>query len=169
MTIKCIIINDYPPLWTYDYSAIHSMHNLTHLSIYTTDKKEIDFSAFPFLDSVALNWRPKAKSLFYCVQLRHLFLGRYIASDLTNLSNLKNLKYLRINTGSVVSLNGLRVISGLEELMLMQVSKLEDIEDLLELKNLKRLRIDNCKRVKNINAIKMMGIPRLEIAGTTPS
>jgi len=52
--------------------------------------------------------------------------------------------------------------------MLMQATKLEDIESLLTLKHLKRLRVDNCKRVKNINAVKKMNIPILEIVGTTP-
>ena len=166
--IKWLTVNDYPHSEQYDYSAIHTLSNLVNLSVYTTDKKEIDFSAFPFLKSTAIMWRPKAKSLFDCIQLKHLFLGSYTGKDLTELTQLKNLKYLRINLGSVVSLKGLREIGGLEELMLMQVSKLEDIEDLLELKYLKRLRMDNCKRVKNIGDIKRMNILKLEIVGTTP-
>jgi Leucine-rich repeat (LRR) protein len=152
----------------YDYSAIHSLQNLQHLSINTTDKKEIDFSVFPYLTSVALTWRPKAKSLFSCVQLQRLFLNRYTGQDLHEVSNLKNLKFLRVNLGSVTSLSGLNLIAGLEELMLMQTTKLEDIEDLLTLKHLKRLRIDNCKRVRNISAVKKMNVPKLEIVGTTP-
>ncbi|HWI93533.1 MAG TPA: hypothetical protein VNT20_19770 [Flavisolibacter sp.] len=167
-TIKCLVVNDYPPSMQYDYSAVQTLTNLQHLSINTTDKKEIDFSAFPFLTSVALTWRPKAKSLFGCVQLQRLFLNRYTGQNLTELSNLKNLKFLRVNLGAVTSLSGLKAITGLEELMLMQTTKLEDIEDLLTLKHLKRLRIDNCKRVKNIDAVKKMNIPKLEIRGTTP-
>ena len=168
-SIKFLTVNDYPPSETYDYSAIHTLTNLMHLSVYTSDKKEIDFSAFPILNSVALTWRPKAKSVFECIQLRHLFLGRYTEKDLTKLEQLKNLKYLRINLGSIISLNGLQEMTELEELMLMQATKLEDIDAILKLKHLKRLRIDNCKHVKNINAVKNMGIPKLEIAGTTPN
>ncbi|SHF69230.1 leucine-rich repeat domain-containing protein [Flavisolibacter ginsengisoli] len=167
-TIKCLAVNDYPPSMQYDYSAVQTLTNLQHLSINTTDKKEIDFSAFPFLTSVALTWRPKAKSLFSCVQLQRLFLYRYTGQDLTELSSLKNLKFLRVNLGLVISLRGLKEITTLEELMLMQTTKLEDIEDLLTLKHLKRLRIDNCKRVRNIRAVKRMNIPKLEIVGTTP-
>ena len=167
-TIKCLTINDYPPSMHFDYSAIHSLRNLQHLSINTTDKKEIDFSVFPFLTSVGLTWRPKAKSLFSCVQLQRLFLNRYTGQDLHEFSNLKNLKYLRVNLGSVTSLSGLHELSNLEELMLMQTTKLEDIEDLLSLKHLKRLRIDNCKRVRNISDVRKMNVPKLEIVGTTP-
>lgn len=98
-TIKCVVVNDYPPSMQYDYSAIHSLPNLQHLSVHTTDKKEIDFSVFPFLTSVALTWRPKAKSLFNCIQLQRLFLNRYTGQDLHEVSKLKNLKFLRINLG----------------------------------------------------------------------
>lgn len=167
-SIKCLIVNDYPPSWQYDYSAVQTLTGLQHLSINTTDKKEIDFSAFPNLTSVALTWRPNAKSLFSCVQLQRLFLNRYTGQDLSEVSTLKNLKYLRVNLGSVVSLKGLEEITGLEELMLMQATKLEDIENILALKHLKRLRVDNCKRVRNISAVKKMSIPKLEIVGTTP-
>ena len=168
-TMKCLIVNDYPPSMNYDYSAIQSVSSLIHLSVNTADKKEIDFTAFPRLTSVALRWRPKASSLFRCTQLKELFLGNYNATDLSQLSELKNLKYLRINLGSVISLSGLQNISGLEELLLMQATKLEDINDILELKNLKYLRIDNCKRVKSIESIKKMKIPKFEIVGTTPT
>lgn len=167
-TIKCLTVNDYPPSRQYDYSAVQTLTTLQHLSINTTDKKKIDFSAFPNLTSVALTWRPKAKSLFSCVQLQRLFLNRYTGQDLSGVSNLKNLKYLRVNLGSVVSLKGLEEITGLEELMLMQATKLEDIENILALKHLKRLRFDNCKRVRDISAVKKMNIPKLEIVGTTP-
>ncbi len=167
--IKCLIVNDYPPSMDYDYSAIHSLSSLIHLSVNTADKKEIDFTAFPKLTSVTLRWRSKASSLFRCSQLRDLFLGNYNQKDLSELSDLKNLKYLRINLGSVVSLTGLSNISGLEELLLMQATKLENIDDILELKHLKYLRIDNCRRVKNIDGIKKMKIAKLEIRGTTPN
>ena len=55
-----------------------------------------------------------------------------------------------------------------KELLLKQVTKLEDISEVLALSKLKRLTIDNCKKVKNIEAIKEMKIQRLEIGGTTP-
>ena len=168
-TIKCIIVNDYAPSKPYDYSAVHSMRNLEHISIHTSDKKEITFSSWPNLNSVTLMWRHKAKSLFNCVNLKHLFLGRYTEKDLKDVSKLKHLRYLRINTGSVMTLEGLSEISELEELLLMQTTKLENIDDILKLKHLKRLRIDNCKRIQNIESIKKMGIPQLEIVGTTPN
>ncbi len=165
--IKYIQINDYS--WDYDYSAIHTLGKLEHLSIFTTDKKEINFSFFPDLKSTAIFWRPKADSLFNCIGLENLFLGNYSETDLSRLSALTNLKYLRINTGNIRQLKGIENLKNIETLMLMQATKLEDLSGIESLKNLTRLRIDNCKNIQNIDLLKnLSNIKTLEIAGTTP-
>ncbi len=164
---KYIQINDYS--WDFDYSAINTLDKLEHLSVYTTDKKEINFSHFPDLKSTAIFWRPKADSLFNCLGLEHLFLGKYSDTDLSRLSKLTNLKYLRINTGSVRQLKGIENLKSIETLMLMQATKLEDLSGIEHLTNLTKLRIDNCKNIQNIGLIKKLNnIQTLEIAGTTP-
>jgi hypothetical protein len=167
--MRFLAINDYDHKKEYDYSAIHFLTSLEHLSVYTTDNKEIDYSAFPLLNSTAIMWRPKARSLFEKTSLKRLFLGRFKGQDLMPLQSLKELEYLRLNTGSVVSLKGIESFNGLEELLLMQLTKLEDINSIQHLERLKYLRIDNCKKIKNIEAIKRLSIPTLEIAGTTPN
>jgi hypothetical protein len=165
--IKYIQINDYT--WDFDYSAINNLQKLEHLSIYTTDKKEINFALFPNLKNVTIFWRPKASSLFDSVNLERLFLGKYSDIDLSKLSKLTNLKYLRLNTGVVKSLKGIENCKDLETLMLMQNSKLEDISGIEKLQKLKRLRIDNCRSIKNIDVVKeLKSLDSLEIVGTTP-
>jgi len=166
--ILSLSVNDYDHNRVYDYTAIHHLQSLKQLSVYTTDKKEIDYSAFPLLESTAIMWRPKAKSLFHKHSLRRLFLGRYGERDLSALSTLTKLEYLRLNTGSITSLKGIAALTDLRQLMLMRLTKLEDIEEISNLANLQYVRIDNCKRVGNIDLVKKMRIPRLEIAGTTP-
>jgi len=167
--IRLLTINDYDHKKEYDYSAIHKLGSLKHLSIYTTDNKEIEFSAFSRLRSAAVMWRPKAKSLYERSSLKRLFLGKYKGQDLKDFHKLKQLEYLRLNTGSVVSLDGLSEFEHLEELWLMQCTKLEDISAIKLLKNLKYLRIDNCRNVRHIEIVKKLNIPVLEIVGTTPS
>jgi hypothetical protein len=93
--IKSIQINGAPG--DFDYSVINQLHTLENLSVYTTDKKEINFNLYPHLESCAIYWRPKAKSLFECANLKSLFIGKYTGADLSQFSRLKNLKYLRIN------------------------------------------------------------------------
>ncbi len=165
--IKYVQINDYS--WDFDYSAINTLDKLEHLSIYTTDKKEINFSLFPYLKGIAIFWRPKADSLFNCLGLEHLFLGKYSDTDLSRLSKLTSLKYLRINTGSLRQLKGIENLKNIETLMLMQATKLEDLSGIESLTNLTRLRIDNCNNIQNMGLIKKLSnIKTLEIVGTTP-
>lgn len=165
--IKYIQINDYS--WSFDYSAINYLSKLEHLSVYTTDKKEIDFLNYPALKSTAIFWRPKAKSLFKCVNLERLFIGKYNETNLSKFENLVNLKYLRINTGSVKTLKGIEKLQNLETLWLIQATKLEDLNGIERLPKLNHLRIDNCRNINNMNIIpSLKGLTTLEIAGTTP-
>lgn len=166
--IKYIQINDYNQSREFDYSAIHNLIKLSHLSIYTSDNKEINYNSFPNLESTALFWRPKAKSIFQCDHLKNLFLGKYNKSDLNELENLNKLEYLRINTGSIKTLKGIEKMKSIKELWLMQATKLEDISEISKLTNLKYLRIDNCKKVNNINIIHNLKITTVQITGTTP-
>jgi Leucine-rich repeat (LRR) protein len=164
--IKYIQINDYT--WDFDYSAVNYLSKLEHLSVYTTDKKEINFSNWPLLKSTALYWRPKANSLFKCLNLERLFIGKYSGPDLSKFEFLENLKYLRINTGSVKSLKGIEKLQHLETLLLMQATKLEDLTGIDKLPNLKQLRIDNCRNIKNIDIVADLKDIKMEIRGTTP-
>ncbi len=165
--IKYIQINDYS--WDFDYSAINDLSKLEHLSIYTTDKKEVNFSNWLLLKSVVLFWRPKANSLFESVNLEKLFLGKYSDPDLSKFEHLRNLKYLRINTGSVKTLKGIDKLQNLETLFLIQTSKLEELDGIEKLPKLKHLRFDNCRNVKNIEIVATMkNITTLDVLGTTP-
>ena len=164
--LKYIQVNDYS--WDFDYSAINYLSKLEHLSVYTTDKKEIDFSNYPLLTSTAIYWRLKAKSLFDCYKLERLFLGKYTDNDLSKLESLKNLKYLRINTGSINSLSGVEKLQNLETLFLMQATKLEDLRGIEKLPQLRHLRIDNCRNIKNTDIITNLKEVKTEIFGTTP-
>ncbi len=165
--IKYIQINDYS--WDFDYSAINNLVKLEHLSVYTTDKKEINFSNFPFLKSAALFWRAAAHSLFKCINLERLFIGKYNQQDLSKFEFLNNLKYLRINTGSVKTLKGIEKLQNLETLLIMQATKLEDLTGIENLPNLRHLRIDNCKNINNMNIVAdLKDLTTLEIVGTTP-
>ena len=165
--IRYIQINDYA--WDFDYSAVNHLSKLEHLSLYSTDRKEMNYLNFPILNSTALNWRPKAKSLFGCANLERLFIGRYSDVDLSRFEFLNNLKYLRINTGSIKTLKGIEKLNDIESLLLTQLTKLEDISGIETLTNLTLLRIDNCRNIKNIHILKnLKSSIRLEIVGTTP-
>lgn len=166
LALKYLQINDYT--WEFDYSAINYLSSLECLCIYTTDKKEINYSNYPNLKKTALYWRPKAKSLFECKHLESLFIGKYTEHDLSSFEGLNNLKFLRINTGSVRSLKGIEKLQNLEKLWLAQATKLENISGVEKLQNLKTLWIDNCKNIKNFEVLKGLKTTiDLKIFGTT--
>lgn len=168
--IKSIQINDYDHKREFDYSVIQKLKSLEDLSIYTTDKREVDYSSFPLLKSTALFWRPKANSLFNSKQLHHLFIGKYNGQDLRDFKQLENLRYLRINTGAITTLAGIENLQSVEELLLMQLTKLESIRGVEQLRNLRFIRVDNCKKVNDLSLLKTLSSePKIEIAGTTPS
>lgn len=167
---RYITINDYDPNFKFDYSAINTLAKLEHLSVYTSDKKEINYLNFPDLNSTALFWRPKAKSLYQCTSLESLFLGKYTESDLTKLEFLKNLNYLRINTGSIKRLNGIEKLQNLTTILLMQATRLEDLTGIEQLSNLRYLTIDNCRNIKNIQLLtEVSKTVNVKIVGTTPT
>lgn len=150
--IKYIQINDS----TCDYSIINSLSNLEELLIYTDDRTEINFKNFPKLKRVAIYWRPKAKSLFTCSKLEHLFLGKYTEKDLSKLSGMSSLRYLRINTGSIQSLRGIEHLRELEELWLMLIPSIKSLDGLQHLSKLTKVYIDNCKNISDIKVLDML-------------
>jgi hypothetical protein len=169
-TIKFISIRDYGPGFELDYSAIYSLSKLESLSIYTSDRQEINYLNFPILHSTALFWRPKAKSLYQCTSLESLFLGKYSEPDLTNLEFLTKLTYLRINTGSVKRLNGIEKLQDLSTILLMQATRLEDLTGIEQLPNLRYLMIDNCRNIKNIQLLTEVNkMVNVKTVGTTPT
>ena len=166
---KYIQINGYGSNRDFDYSAINDLSKIEHLSIYTTDKKEIDYLNFPIIKSTALFWRSKAKSLFQYINLESLFIGKYNTTDLLKFEFLEKLKYLRINTGSIKTLDGIEKLQNLDTLLLVETSRLENINGIEKLSNLRYLKIDNCRNVKNIELVKKLkNVKTLEIGGTTP-
>jgi len=165
--IRSITINDYS--WGFDYSAIHSLSTLEDLSVYTTDKRGIDYARFPHLRSTALFWRPNAESLFKCKSLERLFLGKFMDVDLSRLSGLVNLKYLRLNTGAMQNLHGIEHLVRLEQLLLMQATKLRSIQGVASLPSLRLLRILNCRSIADIHRVAdLHRATDVHIAGATP-
>ncbi len=77
-----------------DIKEIHRLHNLRRLGVTTYCSTEIDFSAFPELESCVLEWRPKAVSLFKCTTLKDVFVDRYKGKDVARFAQLVNLESL---------------------------------------------------------------------------
>jgi len=159
-----------------DVSDIHSLSNLKALHVDTYCDSEIDFSCFPQLEDVGLEWRPKAESLFNCINLKKVFINCCDIEDLGvfskmnhleslclkspsisaigDVSNLKNLRYLELgNAKNLTSLEGIEQLSNLEDLRFYICRKMRNIEPLRSLTRLKRLYLCNCGPIESLKLL----------------
>jgi hypothetical protein len=143
-----------------DISPIHHLHQLKRLAVTTYCSTAIDFSAFPQLQSCALEWRPKAASLFQCTTLKDLFLNRYKGKDANAFARLINLESLAILNAPVENLQGLPALAKLRSLRLGGLRRLRSLSGVEDLVNLEELEIHTCRAIRSIDEIR--SLPRLK-------
>jgi hypothetical protein len=136
--------------------AIHTLHALRELTVVTYCENEINFSAFPELETCSLEWRTKASSLFDCMTLRDLFLNRYDGRDAVPLKNLLNLETLGVMNSPVETLEGLGALKKLRSLRLGRLNCLKSLEGIQGLINLEELEIQRCRRIGSIQQVESL-------------
>jgi hypothetical protein len=132
---------------------IHSLRELRVLEIITYCQTEIRFSAFPRLEECALEWRPKAASLFGCTTLKKLFVNPYKGKDTAPFSRLANLESLAILNAPVKSLYGLRLLKRLRSLRLGNLKRLHSLAGIEGLAKLEELEINTCRAIGSIEEV----------------
>ena len=140
-------------------APIHCLHELRRLGITTYCSTEIDFSAFPHLESCGLEWRPKASSLFRCTTLKRLFVNRFKGKDADPFANLVALESLGILNAPIANLLGLRFLTRLEKLRLGGLRRLGSLAGIEGLARLEELEINTCRAIRSINEVSTL--PRL--------
>lgn len=170
---------------------IHRLHELRTLSVITDCRSEIRFSAFPRLESLALDpWRSGARSLFDCFSLRDLFICSYTGKESAPFGRLVNLESIQLLTASLRelaafaalknvwkakltyfsgldSLDGLQGMVGLEQLELTCMRGIASIELLGQLKNLRSLQLSNLGEIESLGPIEGAGgLISLVVEGT---
>ena len=132
---------------------IHCLHELRALDVITYCRTEIRFSAFPRLEKCALEWRPKAASLFDCTTLKKLFVNRYKGNDTSSFAKLSNLESLAILNAPIKNLGGLGGLSKLRSLRLAGLTRLTSLKGIETLANLEELEIHTCRRIGSIEEV----------------
>ncbi|MEO6394212.1 MAG: hypothetical protein ABIP75_20330 [Pyrinomonadaceae bacterium] len=132
---------------------IHFLHELRRLGVTTYCRTEIRFAEFPNLVDCALEWRPKARSIFNCTTLRKLFVNRYKGQDVAPFGNLINLESLAILNGPVKNLHGLENLKRLGSLRLAGLTRLDSLAGIEELVNLEELDINTCRAFGSVAEI----------------
>lgn len=132
---------------------IHQLHELCSLEVMTYCNTMLEFSAFPKLEDCALEWRPKAESLFNCEKLTHLFVNRYSGKNLASFSRLVNLESLAILNAPIESLEGIASLKNLRFLRLANLKKLQSLAGIEALAKLEELEVNTCKHIVSINEV----------------
>lgn len=132
---------------------IHSLHELRALKVFTYCKTEIKFAAFPHLEHCALEWRPKATSLFDCAGLTTLFVNRYKGKNTDPFGRLVNLESLAVLNAPIEDLSGLSTLRKLRSLRLANLRRLGSLAGAERLATLEELKIDTCKTISSIEEL----------------
>lgn len=132
---------------------VHVLNKLQRLEVMTYCKTELDFTSFPGLDFCALQWRPKAASLFNCYSIQSLFLVGYSGKDCELFRGLLNLESLSIYSAPISNLFGLSGLGKLRTLRLANLRRLESLSGIENLTQLEELDVHTCKAIGNIDAV----------------
>jgi hypothetical protein len=132
---------------------IHVLHELRALEVMTYCRTELRFSAFPQLEDCALEWHPKAESLFDCIGLKSLFVNNFNGKTLIPLSRLENLESLAVLNAPIESLDGIASLIKLRSLRLANLKKLQSLAGIENLTKLEELEVHTCKKIASIKEI----------------
>lgn len=135
-----------------DVSAVNALVGLRQLTVSTYCKTEIRFPQFPKLEEVALEWRPRAASLFEHRGVKRVFLNKWNGGrDLSNFADMRQLEALRLySPARLEALTGLEHLTRLSRLDLAHATRLTGLSGIEHLVHLRRLSVDTCRKISSI-------------------
>jgi len=135
-----------------DITGMYSLSKLERLII-SGKKRKIDFSFFPNLKKLTLDWSDSLINLDQCKSLESLAIYSGYnpkSKDLKDISSVHWLKKIEINNSTITSFKGSEKFDSLVELDFNYCTKLEDICGFEKSKKkLKSLLFNHCKSIKN--------------------
>jgi protein phosphatase 1 regulatory subunit 7 len=170
-TIKAIKIDSAKRI---DISALQYLRRLQYVLL-NENTQPFDFSIFPELEEIIVEWHPKMVITGCSNNLHRLYLRKYHprSHDLTELSDLVHLTRLEIVQSPIISLKGVGELDKLERLEFYYLTKLERIDEIEKLsKSLKYLYFDVCRKIKNhdhAQVMRSLEVLAFNNCGTIPS
>jgi len=146
----------------FDINPLYECNRLSEISIQFYFSGVIDFSRFPKLKKVFINWENAGvETLFNCPQLESVSIMKYNGLSLLNFDALPNLKELVLYDSKLISLNGIGNLKCLERLEILTAKKLQDLGDIENVQTLKKLFLYGVKNVSDLTSI--MNLKNLRI------
>lgn len=134
-------------------TPVQYLINLRRLNISTYCNTILDYTLFPYLETLWLEWRKGSESIFKCRQLKDLFINCYRGKDTALFSQLHNLESLSIYNASIKTLVGLRELKQLKCLRLANFRTLTSLDGIEDLVLLEKLEIDGCRKITSIDQV----------------
>lgn len=155
----------------YDINPLYECCELNEIRIQGSFAGTIDFSQFPKLKKVFIDWENAGvETLFNCPQLESVSLVKYNGLSLSNFEALPNLKELVLYDPKVISLNGVGNLKYLEKLEIFNAKKLRDLGDIENVQTLRKLFLYGAKNVNDLTSImylKNLRVLNLDSIGKT--
>jgi hypothetical protein len=134
-------------------SGLKRLEKLEQLLIDTQNAPPvIDFSWFPTLKSVSLDWKQGVFRNVHLANIEELRLWKYGGKDLGYLKQFLNISQLFLCQAKCCSLNQISEFNNLTSLEINYMGKLSDLSD-LNLLSLKELVIENSKKISDYSPI----------------
>jgi len=139
-----------------DLAPIASLSGLEKIGLNCRYKKDIDFSIFPKLKTLFLNWRSGAESLGRSTGLRALNIMNYPFETVDSLSRLSLLETLKITSSKLTTLEGAGQLPHLLNLDLFRCTRLEALTGIESSSTLVNLSIDCCRKFSDLQPLQSL-------------
>lgn len=140
-----------------DLTPLQYIPSLEYLGIQCEFTKAPDFSNFRQLRICKLLWRPQAKTVFDCADLKVLNVVNYPAEHLRDLEKMVGLSRLQLVSRKLVSLAGIESLQSLRILDLAKCPKLESFTGIDKCQELQVVELENCKKVNDVSSLGELG------------
>ena len=146
---------DIGTLGTDDIGPVNELSDLRYLAVETYCKTELNFAHWPCLEECALEWRPKAASLFEHRGIKKLFINKWNRGrDLTDFSGMTQLESLRLYSPTrLESLRGVESLSRLRWFELARATRLTSLAGIESLADLEHLELHTCRKIRDVSPV----------------
>jgi hypothetical protein len=145
-----------------DVNSAFDIYHFQELDSFSASFKlgfDIDFSRFPALISLGLNFSKYARNIGRCEKIETLSLTNYssVSRDLSEFSKLSKIKDLRLFKSNIESVHGIEGMTSLNDLMLCSLPKLTNINDLKCLAtSLSEIDFESCKSINSYDCFNFL-------------
>lgn len=138
----------------FDVSPLAHCYNLEEIDIPFRYEGMIDFSDFPKLKILAIDWRNRGSSTaFSCKNLQTLSISKYSGTSLIDFSVLQKLEKLILIDPKILSLAGIEQLEQLKEIQIIGAKELVRIDHIERCQMLNEVFIDGCKQVETLHPL----------------